>query len=317
MKVRDFAEWLFLGAVWGASFLFTRIAAPEFGPIALVDVRLFVAAAVLLLPVILRGELALVRKHWPALLILGAINSAIPFTLFAYATLSLTAGDASVLNATAPLFGGLIGGLVLREKLPAGRITGLIVGFLGVILLVWDKLALTDNLLAVLAGLAAGLLYGISSHLSNRQLKGVPPLTVSMGSLLFAALLLLPFALARLPAALPSGQSWLAATALGVLCSAIAYLLFFRLLRHVGPTRAMTVAYLIPAFGILWGFLILGEPVSLSTLAGGIVIVAGTMLVHFSKNAPTAPDLARPLTPALASVAPITPIGNRQPELVK
>ncbi len=305
MKVRDFAEWLFLGAVWGASFLFTRIAAPEFGPFALVDVRLAIAAGVLLLPVIVRGELVHVRQHWVALLILGAINSAIPFTLFAYSTLYLTAGDASVLNATAPLFGGAIGGLILREKLPAGRIVGLIVGFLGVILLVWDKLALTDNLLAIFAGLTAGLLYGISSHFSNRKLKGVPPLTVSMGSLFFAALLLMPFAMARWPAALPSSQSWLAALALGVFCSAIAYLLFFRLLRNVGPTRAMTVAYLIPAFGILWGFLVLGEPVSLSTLAGGIVIVAGTMLVHFSRNTPAV------LTLATESAA------ERQLELVK
>jgi len=284
MKFRDIAEWLFLGAIWGASFLFTRIAAPEFGPFALVEVRLAVAAGVLFLPVILRGELVHIRKHWRDLLILGAINSAIPFTLFAYCTLYLTAGDASVLNATAPLFGGAIGGLILREKLPLGRVIGLIVGFLGVVLLVWDKLALTDNLLAVFAGLGAALLYGISSHFSTRRLKGVPPLTVSMGSLFFASLMLLPPALAQLPREMPSLIGWLSAGALGAFCTAIAYLVFFRLLRHVGPTRAMTVAYLIPAFGILWGFLILGEPISISTLIGGIVIVAGTMLVHFSKS---------------------------------
>jgi drug/metabolite transporter (DMT)-like permease len=286
MRLRDGIEWVVLAAIWGASFLFTRIAAPEFGPLALVEVRLAVAGAFLLVPVVLRGEWMQFRQHWSALLLLGAINSAIPFSLFAYATLSLTAGDASVLNATAPLFGALIGGLLLRERLPFGRSVGLCVGFLGVIVLVWDKLSFAGHGLAVGAGLGAALLYGFASHLINRRLRGVPSLAVSAGSLVFASMLLLPLALLNLPSALPSARGWFAAITLGVLCTAIAYLMYFHLLKNIGPTRAMTVAYLIPAFGILWGNLVLREPISLSTLIGGLVIVSGTMLVHFTKVAP-------------------------------
>ncbi len=293
MRVRDAIEWTALGAIWGGSFLFTKVAvtAGEFTPYAVVAVRLAVAAAVLAVPVFVRREWGHVRANWGWLLALGALNCAVPFTLFAWALQprpaadgalsSMSAGDSSVLNATAPLFAAVLGFAFLRERVSLRQGVGLAVGFAGVITLVWDKLSFAGNGWAAVACLAAAFLYGVSSHVINRRLKGVPPAAVSAGGLLFAALLLMPVALFNLPPALPSGGAWLAAVALGVVCTAVAFLMYFRLLKNIGPTKSMTVAYAIPAFGILWGCLFLGESASLSTLVGGLVIVVGVVLVKW------------------------------------
>jgi drug/metabolite transporter (DMT)-like permease len=280
MNVRDVFEWLLLGGLWGASFLFMRVASPEFGPIALIAMRVSAAALFLIIPMMLSRNTTMILRFWKQLLVLGALNSAIPFTLFAYATLSMKAGDAAVLNATAPLFGGLIGYVWFRELLSMQKIIGLLIGFCGVVILVWGKLGGADGVMPLLAGLAAAVLYGVGAHYSKHALKGVPPLVVSNGSLIAAAIMLLPLALLTWPVAMPSGTSWLCVAALGLGCTAIAYLLYFRLLRNVGAANAMTVAYLIPVFGILWGYLFLQESVTISTWIGGLTVLAGTSLVN-------------------------------------
>jgi drug/metabolite transporter (DMT)-like permease len=291
MSVRDVFEWLLLGALWGASFLFMRVASPEFGPIALIAMRVSAAAVFLIIPIMVSRELPMIFRFWRQLAVLGALNSAIPFTLFAYATLSMKAGDAAVLNATAPLFGGLIGYVWLRELLSMQKVIGLAVGFCGVVILVWGKLSGVAGVTPLLAGLAAAVLYGIAAHYSKRTLKNVPPLVVSTGSLIAASIMLLPLAMMTWPATTPSGKSWLCVAALGLGCTAIAYLLYFRLLRNVGPANAMTVAYLIPVFGILWGFLLLQESVTITTLIGGLTVLAGTSLVNMpQRRVPTVVD---------------------------
>ena len=304
MKVSHVIEWLLLAAVWGASFLFARVAVPEFGAVPLVGVRLAVAALVLAVPLVLAGHLKLLRDRWRLFLLVGAINSAIPFTLFAWSLQSLSAGEASVLNATAALFAGLIAFAVLGERMSVRRSAGLAVGFVGVILLVWHKLTFSGNIVAIGAGLLAALLYGIASHIITRRLPGVPPIAVSAGSLGFAALLQIPLAIARAPTAMPSGRAWLAALVLGVVCTAGAYLMYFRLVKNIGPTRAITVTYGIPAFGILWGFLFLHESVSILTLIGGVVIVLGTAMVKLPDRG-TRPNassaVARDSTPLVRS----------------
>lgn len=294
MRVRDVIEWVILGAVWGGAFLFTKVAVPEFKAYAVVAVRLGVAAIALAVPVFVRREWAYVRAKWGTLLVLGALNCAIPFTLFAWAMQpretadgalqSFPAGTSSVLNATTPLFAAVLGFAFLREKVSLRQGVGLVVGFIGVVALVWDKLKLDGDGWAVLACLAAAFLYGVASHIINRRLKGVPSVAVSAGSLSFAALLMLPLAAFNLPAAVPSGGAWMAAIALGVICTAIAFLMYFRLLANIGPTRAITVVYAIPAFGILWGWWFLQESVSVSTIVGGVVIVVGVVLVKWPEK---------------------------------
>lgn len=307
MRVRDAIEWVILAAIWGGSFLFTKVAVPEFGAYAVVAVRLAVAAAVLVVPVFVRREWSHIRAKWGTLLLLGGLNCAIPFTLFAWAmqprtaadgtTLSFPAGDSSVLNATTPLFAAVLGFAFLRERVTLRQGVGLGVGFAGVVTLVWDKLSFTGDGWAVLACLAAAFLYGVSSHVINRRLKAVPAVAVSAGSLTFAALLMLPVAAFNLPAAVPSGGAWAAAVAIGVVGTAVAFLLYFRLLANIGPTRAITVVYAIPAFGILWGWLFLHESVSAYTVVGGAVIVGGVLLVKWPdrKREPTLSPPADPL----------------------
>ena len=289
MKFQNALELILLGAIWGASFLFMRVAVPEFGPLALIEVRVAIAAVFLVALLAARGELKKLRGHFWQFLVLGAINSAIPFSLFAYTTLTLTAGFSAVLNSTAPLVGVILAYLWFHERLPAIRMLGLVIGFVGVVILAWSKLSLQGDLVAIGAGLLAAVLYGVAAHFSRRNFQGVPPLAVAAGSQIAASILLFPLMIASWPRQLPSLLSWMCAVALGILCTGIAYVLYFRSLRNLGASRAMTVAYLIPAFGILWGFLFLGEPITLNMLFGGFVVLIGTTIVNRTAKATANP----------------------------
>lgn len=280
MKRRDLIDLVLLAAIWGASFLFTRMAAPAFGAVALAQVRVAVAALVLVPLLALRGGLTDVRGRPGRFALLGAVNTAIPFTLFAWAALSITAGMASILNATAPLFAALVAWLWLRDRLTALQWLGMAIGFGGVLWLAMSKSSFSagGSGWAILAGLGATLSYGISASVAKRHFSGVRPLAVAAGSQTAAALWLLPFSLAAWPTISPSPHDWAAAIMLGVLCTGIAYILYFRLIARVGPAMAMTVTFLIPAFAMLWGGLFLGEQVTPTMLAGCAVILAGTSL---------------------------------------
>jgi drug/metabolite transporter (DMT)-like permease len=297
MSLRDRVELLVLAAIWGASFLFMRVAAPEFGPLALIEIRVLIAALFLGGILAWRGGLAKLRGRGLHLTVLGTINSAVPFSLFAFAALALPAGYNSVLNATVPLFGTLVAYLWLRESTAPQKLLGLLVGFSGVVLLVWPKLALASEGSAVVAGLAAALLYGIAAHYTKRTLAGVEPLVIAAGSQIGAAVLLLPAVLAFWPAENPSLGAWGCALALGTVCTGVAYILYFRLITHVGPARAVLVTYLIPVFGLLWGTLLLGERLTWTTVLGCAVILLGTATVG---------GILSPLR-SRAGVAPSTP----------
>lgn len=301
MSLRDRLELLVLAAIWGASFLFMRVAAPEFGPLALIEIRVAIAALFLGAVLAARGGFGRLRGKVVPLTLVGAINSALPFSLFAFAALSLPAGYNSVLNATVPLFGALVAYLWLREGTSARKLVGLMIGFTGVVLLVWSKLSLAGSRSAVLAGLAAALAYGIAAHYTRRRLTGVEPLAIATGSQIAASVLLLPFALATWPEVGPSRAAWGAALVLGVACTGVAYILYFRLIAHVGPARAILVTYLIPVFGLLWGTLFLGEPLTLPTVLGCVVIFLGTATVS-GAFAPSKPPAGGPLS----SSAPAT-----------
>ena len=280
MKTRDMVDLLVLGAIWGASFLFMRVAAPEFGAVPLIAARVGIAA-IFLIPVLARQTgLRPLYEHAAKLTVLGAINSAIPFSLFAYAVLSVTAGFASVLNSTAPLFGALVAFVWLRDRPGPARIAGLIIGFTGVLALVWGRVSVAGGGggLAVLAGLTASVLYGISANYVKKRLGGVDSLVVATGSLIAATLLLIPLAILYWPETSPSSQSWISAVLLAVICTGVAYILYFRLLSRVGPSKTLAVTYLIPAFGVLWGHFLLREAITPSMVVGCTVILIGTTL---------------------------------------
>lgn len=284
MRPRDIVDLLLLAALWGASFLFMRVAVPQFGALPLAALRVAGAALLLLALLAARSGLGGMRAHWRPIAVIGITNSALPFLGFSIAAMSIPAGLSSILNATSPMFGALIAMAWLREPSNASRVAGLGIGFVGVVLL-----ASGSRGVAVVADgpgtgaaiglcLAASLLYGFSACFARRYLTGVEPLAVAAGSQLSATLALaLPAAWAW-PAVVPSAGSWLAVLALALLCTGIAYLLYFRLIARVGPARAIAVTFLVPAFGMLWAGVFLGEAVTPTMLALGALILLGTGL---------------------------------------
>lgn len=271
---------LALSAIWGASFLFMRIGAPVIGPELLVFVRVALAALFLLgVGCWLKQSLQL-RAYWRHFLILGLCNTVLPFLCFAWAAMLLPASLLSILNATAPLWGSLLGALWTRSVLPAKVVLGLLLGMSGVAVLAGIEMhgLPPGGVLALLAALAAPFFYGIASTYA-RTVTAVPPLANAHGSMWAACLLMAPVLyFVPLPAALPAPGILAAVLALGVLCSGVAYLLYFRLIADVGAASALTVTFLIPMFGVFWGWLFLAEPVGWHTVAGSVLILFGTAL---------------------------------------
>ena len=280
MRPRDIVELVVLAALWGASFLFMRIAAPAFGPVALAFVRV-TGATLFLVPLLaLRGELGTLATHWRTIAVVGAVNSALPFLCFSYAALSITTGLSAILNSASPLFAAMLAWLWLGDRMTPSRIVGLIIGFAGVVWIGWDKADFRPGGSAWAIGscLVAAMSYAIGPNLTKRRLGSVSPLAVAAGSQLFAAALLaVPAALAW-PATTPPAIDWLAAALLALLCTGVAYILYFRLIANAGPTNAVAVTFLIPPFAILWGGVFLGELPSVSIIAGCVVILIGTAL---------------------------------------
>ncbi len=274
------SELIALAAIWGASFLFMRLGAGEFGPVALSAVRVAGAALVLLPLLLWRGQWGELRRHWRAIFLVGLTNSALPFLFFSYAALGISAGLSSIFNASTPLWGALIGWWWLRDRPSGPRALGLTIGFAGVIGLAWEKASFHPggSGWAVVACLGAAMLYGLSANYTKKRLQGVAPMAVAAGSQLSAALALAVPALLWWPAAMPSGRAWLMVALLALLCTGLAYLMYFRLIAHVGAANAIAVTFLIPAFAVLWGWLFLGEPLTAAMAIGCAVILLGTAL---------------------------------------
>jgi drug/metabolite transporter (DMT)-like permease len=271
---------ILLAAIWGASFLFMRIAAPLLGPVLLAELRAGVAAVFLLAVAVAFGKRLRWREHWRHHLVLGLLNSALPFLLFSAAAQSLSASLLSILNATAPIWGAAIGAVSLGTRLSRTASLGLGLGVGGVALLVGlDPASLRPGAGAAIAmGLAATFFYGIGSHYA-KSAPAVEPFANAHGSMWGAALLIAPAVPFFSHPVEPSVTLALAVLGLGVVCSGVAYLLYFRLIADVGAASALTVTFLIPLFGVLWGHLVLGEPVGWNTLAGGGGVVLGAALV--------------------------------------
>lgn len=273
-------ELVLLAAVWGASFLFMRMAAPELGPIALIALRVGIAALVLTPALRSADAFAQFRsKLWP-LFVVGVTNSAMPFCLLAWSTLYVNAGLDAVLNATTPLWAALIAATVYRASIGSMQIAGLLLGLAGVMVLVWDTLdaGIGKIPLAIGAALLATLLYGFAVNYSKRHLAGIKPFVVAFGSQFFASVVLIPLAWLAWPRHAVTPVTWAYVAALGVLCTGFAYVLFFRLVEHVGASYAASVTFVIPVFGVLWGALFLGEKITPTMVAGGAIILAGTAL---------------------------------------
>ena len=277
MRPRDLAALILLGAVWGASFLFIRVAAPSLGPFPLMGTRVGLAALALAPFVLALGRFPEVRERWREFLFVGVLNGAIPFSLIAFAETEITASLAAILNSTTVLFSVVVAAVLFGEPLTAGRIFGVVLGISGVAVLVGlDPLPVNGAVLtAVGAMLLGSLCYALGGNYIKLTFSGVRPLTMAFGQQAGASALLLPLAAATLPGDQPSTTVALSAVALALLCTAFAYLLFFALIARVGPTSTFTVTFLAPGFGVLFGVLLLDEPFGAGTALGlGIVLLA-------------------------------------------
>jgi drug/metabolite transporter (DMT)-like permease len=280
--MKNFAifELILLAAIWGSSFLFMRIAAPELGPFLLMALRTGIAGVVLLPLLFIYKQQKSISGHWFAIFIGSLFNTTIPFVLFGYAVLTLTAGLSSILNATTPMFAAIVAYFWLKDKLSISAIVGLVVGFLGVYILMSDKLSGQQQqyILPTLAILGATLCYGIGANFTKKYLQGIKPLALATSSQLCAAGVLIPISLFNLPSELPSFSAILAVSTLGVLCTGVAYVIFFRLIAEMGPAKAVSVTYLIPVFGLIWGILFLDEKITSAIILGCVVILLGVGL---------------------------------------
>ncbi|MCD7099670.1 DMT family transporter [Stenotrophomonas sp. MMGLT7] len=269
-----------LGLVWGSSFLFMRIAAPAFGPFALVELRLALGAVVLL-PFLWMARRHFPVRRWPGLAAIGVLNSMLPFLLFAWGAQRAPAAIGAICNAMTVLFTALIAFLFFGERIGTRRSLALLVGFVGVLVLATGKSAGLSVGPAAAAGTLASLCYGIGYNLVKRHMAGLPPAASAAATLGSSALLLAPLAWLHWPAATPPPHAWASAAMLGVLCTGLAYLVYYRLIQRIGPARASTVTYLVPVFGALLAWALLGEPLTWTMLLAALLILGS---VAFSQR---------------------------------
>jgi drug/metabolite transporter (DMT)-like permease len=281
MRAVDWAMLTVLAAIWGASYLFIRVAAPAIGPFPLMAARVIVAGAVLAALAVAAGQLPTIRGRVRPYLLLGLVNAAAPFTLIAAAELHVTASLAGIVTTTAPLFSALVAAAWLKTPLTPRTVGGLLLGSVGVAVLVgWSPLPLTNEvLLSVVALTAAAFCYGFGAVYTRNSFRDVPPLGLATAQQAAAGAILLLPALATAPPAWPTDPAVVGSVlALALASTSLAYLLYFRLITRVGPTRALTVTTLVPFFGVLWGVLFLGEPVTPGTFVGLVIVLLGIAL---------------------------------------
>ena len=299
MTFRDMLTMLSLAAIWGGSFLFLHVSAPVVGPVGLSAFRV-ISAALILLPIVLlkRDGLQLWAYARP-LLVCGMLAFGLPYMCLSLAARDLPAGLMSILNATTPMWGAFVGWVWMRERMHMARSLGLILGLLGVVLLTADKGAIPpgrDGILAVVMMLCATLSYALAVHTARRHLQALSPLTNATGTLTMTALVMIGPALWLGPQPVAAdtihhwhevpGTVWAALLALGIVCTGFAQIMFFRLIDRIGPSQALTVTFLIPVFGMLWGFLFLNERITAWMLLSTGIIGLGTWLANQTPREP-------------------------------
>ncbi|QKE75170.1 DMT family transporter [Arthrobacter citreus] len=283
MKLKDGMALFSLAALWGASFLFIRIASPVFGPFLTIQARVTFASIALVLYLVITKKSLHFKKRWKQFLIIGMLNAAIPFTLIAISTLYLTASMSSILNSLTPLFTALVVWIWMKESLSMRKWLGIVIGVIGVILLVgWSSIPFTfDVKIAVGLAVLSTISYGIAGVYAKKAFIGVPPISLAAGQQIGASIILLPFTLLNLPTSTINVTivAIFSVIGLALFCTSVAYLLYFYLIESVGPTKTLNVTFLIPVFGMIWGALILKEHISLGMLFGFIVILCGVFLI--------------------------------------
>ncbi|MFP3886100.1 DMT family transporter [Priestia filamentosa] len=286
MSFKQFSILLLLASLFGASFLFIKIASPSLGPLFLIESRVGIAAISLIIFARLLKQKIEIKHKWKELMILGAINAAIPFVLIAYAELNLSASLAAIINSTTPLFSVIISILWLKEGKNMRTFLGIIMGCIGVGILVgWSPIQLNVKVMLSIGAISlAALFYGIGGVYSKRSFQDMKSFDLAIGQQLGASIVLLPFALLDMPNKLPSIGVTISVLGLAILSTSVAYLLYFYLIKNIGPTKTVSVTLLVPIFGIIWGVLFLDERTTLSTYIGLFVVLMSILLVSNTKQ---------------------------------
>ena len=280
MTKRQFGLLLLISALWGSSFIFMRVLVPMFGPFLTPSIRLLTASLFLYLYFLVRKLPMSWRDHWRWYLLIGLLNSAIPFALYSFAALHIEANMSVILNSTSPLFGMVYAALLLKEQVTLRKVAGLLLGTSGVVIISSTTFELNEIIVyaSILACVVAASLYGLSGAIIKRYVHNIPSNQVVMGSMLFAGIMLLPFGLFR---PIEGGVTALATTMLVVfgIFTAIAYVIYFLLITEVGPMKALTTTYLMPLFGILFSALFLHEQMQIQTILGLAIILTAIYLI--------------------------------------
>jgi drug/metabolite transporter (DMT)-like permease len=284
MNSRAFGQLLILGALWGAAFMFMRIAVPEFGAVATAGVRVALACAIMLAVVLAMRLPFPLRTHWKRYVAVGGVNTAIPFIMYCFAALHIPSAYSAIGNSTTPIWGALIAWLFMKEKLGVLKWVGIVAAFAGVVALVGlQPVDITPMIVAgMIAVLVGAMMYAAASFLIKRYLSDDGGIVGATGMVFGATLWLVPIALFAVPTKMPPINAWGAVLALAVLCTVVGYFLFFKLIREIGPQRASSVAFLFPAFAAFWGWLFLDEPITANMLIGMALVLIGTALVSAS-----------------------------------
>ncbi len=285
MDIKNTLRLIILSALWGGSFIFMRVLSPLLGPLLTACMRTLIAGIFLIVLFRITGYKIYWKRDYKQLVIIGIINSSIPFYMYAYAALHIPASLSSIMNSMAPMFGAILSAIFLIEPLSIKKSVGLLLGTAGVVIVSSLNVAGMgiDYYLSIGACLVAALYYGIGSIYIKLKASHIEPKAIAAGSQLFAGLALLPFTFLNPVSIRLDFKLVITVILFAVICSALAYLLYYELIKNVGPTKALTVTFLIPVFAILWGYLLLNEPITSTTIIGGLVILVGTYLVTSSK----------------------------------
>jgi drug/metabolite transporter (DMT)-like permease len=288
MKPKELIVMLILSALWGASFLFIKISAPEFGAVLTANIRVFIAFLTLAIICFLNKTSLDFLRHWKSYMLIGALNAAIPFVLISTAELHIDASLASILNATTPSFTALVALFWNKEKISFSKFCGLLLGLIGVIVLVGiNGIGKPAVYIYAPLSLLAALSYGLAGVYSSKTFKNLNPYNLAFGQQLSASILLLPISLFNLPSKSPSSKATICLVLLAVFCTAIAYLFYFYLVKKVGAVKSSTVTFLVHVFGTLWSFLFLKENITLQNLLGLAIIISSIFLINSKKIKPS------------------------------
>ncbi|TFG64464.1 MAG: DMT family transporter [Spirochaetales bacterium] len=288
MNLSEILLFILLSAIWGSSFIFMRILSPVLGPLTTTGLRLFIAGLFLVVFFLFKKHKLEWRRFWKQYLFIGVVNSAIPFSLLSFAALHQSASVSAIINSLAPIWAALFSVILLKERLTAGKIGGLVLGIAGVaVISVFGKHTETAvSLPGAAACVLAAVCYGFGGTWIKKYGSSIPPKSIAAGSQLASGVLFLPYMIAAPPAAAIRADIVLYVLVFSLMCSAFAYLIYYRILSSAGPTRALAVTYVVPVFGFLWARIFLKESITWPMIAGGAVIFAGIFLISKRKRMP-------------------------------